>query len=83
MFKTGATPDKRYSEACAWSLEMKQKNGAMDRKPEQVGEWDPVNKNTRFGTQTSLEKKQHVTVKISPADETTMFLKEHQPIFND
>lgn len=64
------------------SLEMKQDNSAIDRKPKQIGEWDPMNKNLEFGTQTSLEQEQHVKVNINPADRIMVFLKEHQPFFN-
>lgn len=81
MFKTIAILAKWYSEACAWSLKMKQKNSAIDRKPNQVGQWDPVNKNLRFVAQISLEQ-EHMKVKINPADKPTMFLKEHQPFSN-
>lgn len=64
------------------SLEIKQNNSAIDRKPKQIGEWDPMNKNLEFGIQTSLQQEQHVKVNINPADRTTVFLKEHQLFFN-
>lgn len=54
-FKTIAIPDEWHSEACTWSLEVKE-NSVIVRKPKQVGQWEPVNKNLRFGAQTFLEQ---------------------------